>query len=646
MEDETLPGNGGADQTGAPIERLVPGSPLHTDVLNRLQKFISLSRREMTKFHTRWQSAELQYQAYISTKQMDELKRAANKQGTAPELVTLTVPYTYASVQTVVTYLLHTFCGRKPIWQVGAYRDDNVRLGENIETVLQYNGDHEQVVRKLYQFFLDGEKYGLQVMRILWKTESRRQTRMQQAGSPLGLLNLGPQMQRMQNTVTTFEGNDIFNIDPYDFFPDPRVPMETVGKKGEFVFWRTTEGRFKLKKAQAEGLLANVDKIQNRSNNPNTGLSERGRLANGGDSPRLAAVNGDENSVELYQGTVELIPSEWGLGDSDSYEKWLFSIANDNTIIQAEPLDLDHDQHPVIVGEPYSEGYGFGNVGMTDMLLQMQEMMSWMLNSHIFNVRSILNNTLVVNPQMIDMEDLKRPGPGKVIKMKPAAFGQNPSNAVYQVPMQDVTRSHINDLQVLTRFADLVSSTNDNLRGIQSAGGRKTATEVRTAGESGASRLASHARLQSAQSISPMGEMMAINLQQNMTEAVYLRLLGNNAMEGPLRIGPEDISGDFYFPVHDGTLPLDRVALLDVWREIFMAIITNPGLAQIFDAVGIFEYIAELGGAKNLSTFKVQTASNEAVAAAVQAGNMVPGNEVAGQLPPGVVPGPGRVNRG
>jgi hypothetical protein len=124
--------------------------------------------------------------------------------------------------------------------------------------------------------------------------------------------------------------------------------------------------------------------------------------------------------------------------------------------------------------------------------------------------------------------------------------------------------------------------------------------------------------------MTPLAEMMTLNLQQNMSEPVWLRILGDDAREAPRQINPEDIGGDFYFPVHDGTLPLDRVALLEVWREIFMAIIGNPLLAQQFDALGIFEYIAELGGAKNLSTFKVQTASNEGIAQAVAAGNMIP----------------------
>jgi hypothetical protein len=115
------------------------------------------------------------------------------------------------------------------------------------------------------------------------------------------------------------------------------------------------------------------------------------------------------------------------------------------------------------------------------------------------------------------------------------------------------------------------------------------------------------------------------NLQQNMSQEIWVMLHGpEKAAKGPVRIGPEDISADVYFPVHDGTLPLDRTALLEVWKEIFMAIIQVPGLSQAFDAMGIFEYMADLGGAKNLSTFKMQGIGNEALDQAVQAGNMVP----------------------
>jgi hypothetical protein len=586
----------------------------------------------MSGFYDRWRAAELQYQAYMKTETFDEIRKASNKKGTPPELVTITIPYTYASIQTIQTYLIHTFCGRAPMFQVGAHRGDMVQRAQNMETVLQYNGDHERIVRKLWQYFHDGEVYGLQVLRVLWKVESRRRT-IWKPTNVIPLLGAGqPQLQPVQEMAVTFEGNECVNVDPFQFFPDPNVPMDQVNERGEFVFWREFMGRHALKKAESSGLVKWIDAVGNRPQHPTGTDSERGRLSGAGATPWTDQTS-KARGIEVLQGTVDLVPSEWGLGDSDSHEKWLFSIGNQNQIIQAEPLDLDHDRHPVIVGEPYSSGYEFGSMSITDMLGPMQEMLSWMFNSHLFNVRSALNNTFLVNPTMVDMEDLKKPGPGRVIKLKPAAYGQDIKNAFSQVPVADVTAQHVQDMQIVQRFGDLISATNDNLRGVTNSGGRKSATEIRQSGEAGASRLAAHARLVSAQSMCPLAEMETINTQQNMTEEVYLKILGSNAQEGPIRIGPEDVSGDFYFPVHDGTLPLDRVALLEVWREIFTVIISNPGLAQIFDAVGMFEYIAELGGAKNLSTFKVQAAGNEEVAAAVAAGNMLPAGEAAASLP-------------
>lgn len=613
-----------------PMDRL-RDPKVHQKVLEKLRSMWKMSQREMTRFHERWRDNEMQYQAYLNAKTLEEAKKASRGAGTPPELVTLTVPYSFAAVQTIVTYLLHTFTGRKPIFQVAAHRGDVVRLSQNMETLLQYNGDHERIIRKLYQFFLDGEMYGVHVLRLTWKVEKNRRT-IWKPVNPAGMFgSMQPQMQQVRETVVSFEGNDIYNIDPFRFYPDPRVPMDEVASRGEFVFWETFEGRHTLKKAEASGGVFFIDQIPEMPSQLRYALSERNRLANGENTGRY--INTDSVNVEdfyhLMQGSVEIVPREWGLGDSDSYEKWLFTVANDGQIIQAEALDADHDKHPVIVGEPYSSGYGFGHTSVTDFMAPMQDMLSWMLNSHIFNVRSALNNTLVVNPQMVDMSDLKKPGPGRVIKLTPLAFGQNPANAVYQLPVQDITRTHITDMSIVQRFADMVSATTDNVRGQTQQGGRKTATEVRSSGEGSVSRLGAHAKFISAQSICPLASMMTVNYQQNMTQEVYLQILGEKAQEAPLHIAPQGIGGDYYFPVHDGTLPMDRVALLDVWREIFMAILQSPQLAQIFDAVGIFQYIADLGGAKNLSTFKVQTASNEAVARAVEAGNMVPARQAA-----------------
>jgi hypothetical protein len=110
----------------------------------------------------------------------------------------------------------------------------------------------------------------------------------------------------------------------------------------------------------------------------------------------------------------------------------------------------------------------------------------------------------------------------------------------------------------------------------------------------------------SAQGMTELAEMQASNVQQYQSMEFYLKIVGAEGLLVPIK--PDDVQGNFYFPIHDGALPLDRVAMLDVWKEIWLAVSTNPQLAMQYNGPAIFEYMANLAGAKNLTSFKIQVA--------------------------------------
>jgi len=56
--------------------------------------------------------------------------------------------------------------------------------------------------------------------------------------------------------------------------------------------------------------------------------------------------------------------------------------------------------------------------------------------------------------------------------------------------------------------------------------------------------------------------------------------------------------------VHDGTLPLDKIAMMDIWKEILMGVVNPQEIQAGYDGGKIFEYVAELGGAKNIESFR------------------------------------------
>jgi hypothetical protein len=651
QKPEKIAATSGEDR---PIDALVPQSELHNRVLQYLLRRLNYSERSMTMFYSRWNANERKVQAYISLPDYEQQMKEMNKRGEPPSPLSITIPYSYATIWTIVTYFVHTFCGQKPIFQVSAYKQESVQKTQYMETMLQFNADHTRLILKLIQWFLDAEIYGIGAVRCLWDVE--RANRTVWTSGALGGAAMPGSVQgqfRQRTNKIVFEGNKVTSIDPFMFFPDPRIPMAEVNKRGEFVFWRSFEGKHTLLRAQSQGLLKWIDNIGNMPQGQwgeISGKSVRALVSEGQSSPGDPQLR-DIRATPYYQldqGTIEIVPSELGLGESDEPEKWLFTIGNKSQIIQAEPLDYDHGRHPVAVIEPSSFGYAFGQPGTLDFLGPIQDTLSWFLNSHVHNVRTALNNMWVVDPSMVELQDLKTPGPGKIIRLKRSAFGQDVRAIVNQLQVQDVTSNHVQSMEIFQKIGDIFAAVGDNMKGIQDQGGRKTATEVRTSGEAGASRLAARARFISAQGMVDLAEQMSLNIQQMMSQEFYLQVVGAKGAENPITIGPADVAGDFYFPVNDGTLPIDKTALLNVWKEIWMSIESNPLLAQKYDAGKLFEYIAEIGGAKNISSFRISMAPDSQVQDATARGNLVPlgppGLRAPGANPAGV--GGGGAGRG
>ena len=627
-----------------PIDRLTPGSETHWRIVQYLVGRLEMSERKMTQFYSRWRVNERKFQAYVDLPDYEKILKDQNDKGKPAQVIHITLPYSYATIATIVTYLVHTFTGRRPIFQVSSNNTDSMAAASNMEIVLQYNADHCRLVKQLFQFLQDSEIYGVGILRTQFKTDFALRTVWKQ-NMQYGFLDaMMPQgMQKSREFRKVYQGNEVAAIDPFMFFPDPRVPMADVNKKGEFVFWRSFTGMHELLKEQEAGRFKWINYIPkvmraNSFNAPEGLISSRSLVSRGDPIPgyNTDARLGQRVSpyIQIDQGTCDIVPAELGLSPSTRVERWLFAIGNKSQIIQAEPFEADHGMHPVAVTEPHTMGYGFGQMGSLDYLNPLQDTMSWFLNSHMENVRTAINNMFIVDPSKIEVQDLKKPGPGKIIRLKRAAYGQDVKTAITQLQVMDITKGHVNDLALIMKMGDALSSVTDNLRGLQDQGGRKTATEVRTAGEAAASRLAAECRLISAQAIVDLTEQMCLNNQQNLEDDFFMKIVGQEGSQTPIHITPEMLVGDFYYPINDGTLPIDRVATIDIWKQIFMAITQDPQMSQEYDRGKIFEYIAELSGARTIKDFKVQPGQmptvmpnlqpDAQVQAQAQAGNVVP----------------------
>lgn len=623
-----------------PIDLLRPNTDHHSWVLNYLLNRIKSSEDSMTPFYPRWQVAERKMQAFIHMSNHEQMLRDMNNKSQTPAPAIIIFPYMYATISTIVTYGMKVFCSRKPFFPLAAESKDAADCGKYMEAMVQYQLDACKSIMRIFQTLLDGEVYGLSAVRLTWveKKGKRRIFRapteseaLMYANNPADL----PALLKDTEERIIFAGTDTMNIDPFMFFPDPNVPMCEVSEKGEFVFWREFIGKHVLVAAQMDGLVKYVDSVDPQGGPGHDGkwynLSHRSVLSQGqshaGDNLR-GTSNLQRNSYMVDQGSVTIIPKELGLGDGEYPEKWLFTILNKKQIIQAEPLELDHGRHPVEVSEPYSLGYGFGQPGNADYVGPIQDILSWLIASRIYNVRATLNNQWLYDPSKVDEKSLKYPKPGKFIKMKPTAYGTDVRTALQQFPVSDVTATHMADVNAFMRIGDMVSSVNDPMRGQQQQGGRQTATASRQTFEAGGSRLGVHMQMISQQLWVRVAEQYVLNTQQNQEEEQWVKVIGAEPFQ---KWGQQLLTGDFTYTIHDGTLPLDRVASFDLWKEILLGIAQSPVLSRTHSLPRIFEHVASLGGAPNITTYRLM--NDAEIDQLVKAGNALPLPAAAAEAP-------------
>jgi hypothetical protein len=618
----SLPSPEQIDEEENVISKLRPGSDKELKVRERLNKMFDYSWNAMSNHHPRWLWQEQKVQAYIKQPDYKQLmEEMNNNNGAAPEPIQVIVPYTYSTIHAAATFIYAVLAGRRPIFPLLATRGTTTDKARYMELAVQSNLEAAKAYEAIWQYIWDCLNYGFGAVRIGWCEEH---------GS---LINL-QDGKRVVNQGLKYAGNKLLPIDPYQFFPDPRVPMHEVNSKGDFCFWTTSQSKMVLKDKEKAGHFKWIDEAAEKVKEAGLDRSEMPAVSNRrariGMNNQLLRPSGDDvvGFLPLREGTVRLVPKDWDLGDEDTSAIWKFTWVK-GQIIQAQELNMVHDKHPVAVTEPTSFGHEFGSIALADFINPFQDSISWLLNSRMENVRTTINNQFIVDPFRVEMQDLRQPAPGKAIRLKQTAIGTPVDEAIKQLVTVDVTQGHVNDINLMRLLADTATGVNDNLRGVNQ-GGRRSATEARISMQAGASRLSQLAIRISSQGMMDICNQMIMNIQQFMPQEMWVEMTGDEGPQSQL-LTPDMLVGTFNYQISDGSLPYDKTALLEVWKEIMFGIAQDPELRQSYSIDKVFEHVAELGGAKNISSFKKPPPPPQPQ----QAGPFAPGQPPEGAMPAG-----------
>jgi hypothetical protein len=648
----------------APItERLKPQTPLHGQVLGRLTDRRDYSEEFLADRRTEWNRVKRHLRFYIDLTEKTKLadKTTDSQDLEMPFKRAITIPLSAATLEVYLTQLMSIFTARDPIFQIKGRAPEDIFSARLVEALLTYDAQQTKAFSAMYSMFHDAIAYGNGITYDSWEIEEGIKHEfepLQVPGAPPGLLAavLGPLAYTpMRRWGIKREYNRWRPVDPFSMRPDPRVALSDL-QGGEF-FGHKFEASYNtlLKKSGERGPYFNVENLPARAG---LSLKNEDKEEYGINELTADSTSHDVKDRGYYNCetmTVELIPWDWELGESTMPEKWIFAWAEDDVIIRANPLANAHDQFPYSVAEPNPDFHSTFGPGVIENIEPMQRFINWLFNSHVENIASMLNNQWAYSPKFIQEMDLEYGGPGQHIRLTNDAVEmmlsgeiQDVKQFLWQVPAQDVTGpSYMNAVQYVYQMAQLLTSVNDPLSGVQTPTER-SATEIQTITAKASDRVAIKARLMDENAMQPLIQRAIANRQQFTQMQQYYNIggqLAKDLMMESIFIDMRELQGQYDYVPITGILPEDPARSAQVWANVMAAAAQIPMLQQpgpdgrMLDFREVFNTVAEKQGIQNIDRYymNVNVMPDQQVAQQEQAGNMVPLPEPQGMLPPGAM---------
>ena len=591
---------------------LRPGGKLHNYIRDMVLERARLAERFMTQRHDKWRMIDHTLTAYIP---LDAYERALKDEDVrAP--VSIMVPESYATLETVLTYNMLAF-SRPPLFKYKGVGPEDQIGSILLERIVQQQVKRGKALLALHHQLRDAFSYGIGILHAKWCTKKGKRI----VNKPAGYYDLsGAFVQdgtdRILEAYTMYEGTVLDCIDPYCYLPDPDAPIAEP-QKAEFLGWKEQTSYIKVLSEESESgsVLFNCRYLAELQGTSCIYPSDpSGRQENSTTNRR--DTSGATRPIDRIWMYIDLIPAEHGLGDGDEPEKWLFCVAGDEIVTACWPTELIHNMFPVAVCAPESGGHEQTPISRLEIVYGLQEVINFYYNSHVFNVRKALNNNFVVDPKIINVNDLTRRGAGKIIRTRRVVWGRGVKDGIEQLKVDDVTSGHMQDLLQTREIMKNSSGAVDSLQGVQrTRGERVTAAESTATRGSALSRLQKATMIISLQSMEDVGLFYAYHTQQFMSQDTYVQMAGRMQevlmMEYGIPMGNGQVVGPDGMPMPEQMLvtPYDLnvgfdVSVLDAsfengdspedWALVMDKIAQHPELSMTMDITRIMLHVLRL----------------------------------------------------
>ena len=628
-------------------------TPFHTSLLEHCKGLVTLSRSKMSgSYHERWRESE---RLYRNQRTIDKSDKAAQNRGEPTKGV---IPLTRSQVLSYVVLTMSVLLQRKKFYELEPVGPEDAPAAKAAEALLDNDLRYNKVASLLWQLLLDNARFGVTVASVAYKKRYKNTLVKETVPPPifLGQPVGEPQEVVTMKRVLDFAGNEILPVSPFAFYPDWRLPI-TRFQEGEFCACDKWMTHAELSELEANGEVAGIEFIGPLSQTDlESTVKPEFDLDPLGDPEVARSQSQTKGMVLVTEVQVKIVPSRFEvdgkpLGESKSIEKWNVWIANNNRIIAAEPLGYMHDRFTFAVGCMYPDHRRFIAESMVDAIDHIQDVVSWLINSHIANVRKVVGDKLLVRSRLVNMKDLVERNP--VIRINDHGDDRPLSDIIQQLHVQDVTQNHFQSASFLTDLAQIATGITDNAQGAFHVG-RRSGTEASSVLAAVNARLR-YPTLQLWESLfSEMGRQMISNHQQGLDSEIYVRNVGEladpNEAAQFMRVQQSDLAGSYDFAIFDGTTAGERTSQAEAMGEL---LVSMPGGFQTllwlgYDPQKLMQEWLVLRGIRHPERFKLDQVNAqiyvERLLAMQQLQNGGPNNPAAGG--DSGVPSPNQPNAG
>lgn len=571
----------------------------HDKLLNYCLDRIRYGRYVRDSMKDRFTNIDKDLAAFVKLGDNDKKRMRDNRSGRGPKVVPVDIPIAAAKIDEMLTYLLTVFFPQDGMYS--AYTSYTKQpVANSIAMLLNNNARKRGHYRKCAKFLFDTLKYNYGALLIEWREDK---------GAKLTRNVLGDVKVNKDEIIS--RGNDLVNVDMYNFIADPSVHPVDIPTKGEFVATVKMLSKYAATRMAACGQFWNADAWLH---NVPTARYEfwvepptvrYDYSAANGQIDWFKFALGDQYStigggVELVTIYISLNPHDFNLAPEQEMQIWRVDIINGQHIVAAEHMNNAHEELPVVVAVPNEDMLGLQLRSPAESLTDLQRFASFLLNIHQSACRKALWGLTVFNPQLVDMAGHEDDVAG-LVSLRTNALDTPVNQAIAQFNSAPNTDHTMATIEQVLQLMETILPTNQlkQVADLQRATQFQAAATVQAADR----RHYKLAKLLDDQVFARLRRQEVYNLMQYQPEVDVPGPDGQMVRVNPAQFEESQIEET----IGSGLQSMDKITYMAYLQNLINSVLQSQQAASQIDILALLNYMSNLAGDKtDLTQFRLQ----------------------------------------